>query len=179
MQSVAVGWQLYEITHPPLALGLAGLAQFLPGICLFLLAGHVADRKPRQRILQTCVAAFSICSLLLLTFALRHISSPYPIYATLLLNGTVRAFNAPASQAFLPLLVPRGVFPNAVAWNSSVFQVATIAGPMFGGLLYGSHRHTDFRLRVRGGLLRGGIFSDRRIETRGLGTSRKLSLPSA
>ena len=83
------------------------------------------------------MASFSICSLLLLTFTLRHISSPYPIYAALLLNGTVRAFNAPAAQAFLPLLVPRDIFPNAVAWNSSVFQVATIAGPMIGGLLYG------------------------------------------
>jgi len=61
----------------------------------------------------------------------------YPIYAVMLLNGTVRAFNGPASQAFLPLLVPREIFPNAVAWNASVFQTATIGAPMLGGILYG------------------------------------------
>jgi MFS family permease len=143
MQSVAVGWQLYSITHRPLDLGLAGLAQFFPGICLFLFAGHIADRVQRQRILQTCMFAFSICSGLLLFFTLRHGTAsntayrPYAIYAILLLNGVIRAFNAPANSAFLPLVVPRAVFPNAVAWTSSAFQTATIGGPMIGGLLYG------------------------------------------
>jgi MFS family permease len=137
MQSVAVGWQVYELTHRALDLGFVGLAQFLPGICLFLITGNVADRVPRQRIVRLCAGGFSLCSGLLLFFTLRHVSTPYPLYAALLLNGTVRAFNAPASQAFLPLLVPREVFQNAVAWNASVFQTATIAGPMLGGLLYG------------------------------------------
>ena len=137
MQSVAVAWQVYELTHRPLDLGLVGLAQFLPGIFLFLVAGHAADRIARQRILQSCYAAFSLCSLLLLFFTLRGMGSAYPIYLVLLGNGAVRAFNGPASQAFLPLLVPREHFPNAVAWGSSIFQTATIAGPMVGGLLYG------------------------------------------
>jgi len=137
MQSVAVGWQVYEITHRPLDLGLVGLAQFLPGICLFLIAGHTADRIPRQRIVRLCFAAFSLCSVLLLAAALQKVTSPYPIYFVLLLNGTVRAFSAPATQAFVPLLVEARHFPNAVAWASSIFQTATIAGPMIGGLLYG------------------------------------------
>jgi MFS family permease len=137
MQSVAVGWQIYELTHKALDLGLVGLAQFLPGICLFLLTGTVADHVPRERIIRVCLTGFALCSGLLLFFTLRHLTTPYPLYAVLLLNGTVRAFNAPASQAFLPLLLPRAVFQNAVAWNSSVFQTATIAGPMFGGILYG------------------------------------------
>jgi MFS family permease len=137
MQSVAVGWQIYSITHRPLDLGLAGLAQFLPAVCLFLVTGHVSDRVPRKRILFTCVLAFSSCSALLLTFALRHITTVYPIYAVLLLNGTVRAFNMPAAQSFLPLILPRSVFPNGVTWNSSAFQVSSIAGPMVGGILYG------------------------------------------
>src|SRR3569833_2270580 len=68
MQSVAVGWQVYEITKRPLDLGLVGLAQFLPGILLFLVAGHAADRIPRNRILQICLGAFSLCSVLLLIF---------------------------------------------------------------------------------------------------------------
>ena len=137
MQSVAVGWQIYSITHRPLDLGLAGLAQFLPAVCLFLITGHVSDRVPRKRILLACSLGFSICSALLLAFALNHISTVYPIYAVLLMNGTVRAFNAPAAQSFLPLILPRSVFPNGVTWNSSAFQVSTIAGPMVGGILYG------------------------------------------
>src|SRR5437667_2210419 len=137
MQSVGVAWQIYGIRHRPLDLGLVGLAQFLPGILLFLIAGHAADRIPRRRILQACYAAFSFCSLLLLAFTLRGVESVYPLYAVLLMNGVVRAFNAPASQAFLPLLVAVEHFPNAVAWSSSIFQLATIIGPMAGGLLYG------------------------------------------
>jgi MFS family permease len=137
MQAVAVAWQVYGLTHRPLDLGLVGLAQFLPGIFLFLAAGHTADRVPRLRILQTCLAAFSLCSVLLLALTARGLASVYPIYAVLLLNGAVRAFNGPAGQAFLPLLVPEEDFPNAVAWSSSIFQAATIAGPMIGGVLYG------------------------------------------
>ena len=137
MQSVAVGWQVYELTHRPLDLGLVGLAQFLPGILLFLLAGHAADRIPRNRILQTCYAAFSLCSLMLLGFTLHGPRSPYPLYVILLLNGAVRAFNGPASQAFLPVLVPAEHFQNAVAWSSSILQTATVAGPMLGGIVYG------------------------------------------
>ncbi len=137
MQAVAVAWQVYGITRRPLDLGLVGLAQFLPGVFLFLLAGHTADRLPRRRILMGCYGGFSICSLLLLTFALHGVRTVYPIYAALLWNGVVRAFNGPAAQAFLPLLVPEEHFPNAVAWGSSVFQFATVLGPMAGGFLYG------------------------------------------
>jgi MFS family permease len=137
MQAVAVAWQVYGLTHRPLDLGLVGLAQFLPGVLLFLVAGHAADRIPRQRILQICFGAFALCSFLLLAFGVRGISSVYPIYAVLLLNGVVRAFNGPASQAILPLLVPTAHFPNAVAWGSSIFQGAMVTGPMVGGVLYG------------------------------------------
>jgi MFS family permease len=137
MQSVAVGWQIYSITHRPLDLGLAGLAQFLPAVCLFLWAGHLSDRLPRKRILLACLISFAACSAFLLVFAVRGVATVYPIYAVLLMNGTVRAFNAPAAQSFLPLILPREVFANAVSWNSSAFQVSTIAGPMIGGILYG------------------------------------------
>src|SRR5207245_3958213 len=108
----------------------------LPGVLLFLIAGHAADRFPRQRILQACYAAFCLCSALLLFFALHGLASVYPIYLVLLLNGVVRAFNGPASQAFLPLLVAKEHFPPAVAWIASSFQAATIVGPMVGGIVY-------------------------------------------
>jgi len=138
MQAVGVGWQVYALTHRPLDLGLVGLAQFLPGIFLFLAAGHTADRVPRKRILQCCYAAFSLCSLLLLGLTLHSLTSIIPVYVALLFNGIVRAFNGPASQAFLPLIVPEEDFPNAVAWSSSTFQAATILGPIAGGLIYAS-----------------------------------------
>jgi MFS family permease len=138
MQAVAVGWQIYSLTHRPLDLGLVGLAQFLPGIFLFLIAGHSADRFPRKRILVVCYLLFALCSALLLTFAVRGVTALYPMYGVLLLNGVVRAFSGPANQAFLPMLVPREHFPNAVAWGSSIFQGAMVAGPMVGGVVYAS-----------------------------------------
>src|SRR5271167_4493361 len=137
MQAVAVGWQIYSLTHRPLDLGLVGLAQFAPGVALFLVAGHTADRLARQAILRVCYAAFAICSAVLLTLALHGISSAWPIYAVLLANGAVRAFNGPAGQSFLPQLVKPEHFANAVTWGSSFFQTATIVGPMAGGLIYG------------------------------------------
>src|SRR5580704_10883702 len=142
MQAVAVGWQIYSITHRPLDLGLVGLAQFLPGVLLFLVSGHAADRFPRRRIIMACYAGFSLCSLGLLTlsavFSHATLKSAWPIYAVLLGNGVVRAFNGPAGQSFLPSLVAEEHFPNAVAWSSSIFTSATILGPAMGGLVYGT-----------------------------------------
>ncbi len=138
MQAVAVGWQLYALTHRPLDLGLVGLAQFLPGILLFLFAGHAADRFPRKKILQFCMAGYGMVSLLLFVFTVRGLTAIYPIYLVLLLNGTARAFSMPASQALLPTLVPQEHFAQAVAWGSSWFQMATIFGPVLGGLVYGT-----------------------------------------
>jgi MFS family permease len=137
MQAVAVGWQIYALTHRALDLGLVGLAQFLPGILLFLVAGQTADRLPRQRILQCCYVAFAFISALLLALTLRGLTSVWPVYAALVLNGVVRSFNGPAAQAFLPLVVPEEVFPSAVALGSGVFQGAMVVGPMVGGLVYG------------------------------------------
>jgi len=134
---VAVSWQIFALTHRPLDLGLVGLAQFAPGVLLFLVAGHTADRHSRRAIVRICYCAFAICATALLALTLHGLASVWPIYAVLLANGTVRAFNAPAGQAFLPQLVKAEHFPNAVTWGSSFFQVATILGPVAGGLIYG------------------------------------------
>jgi MFS family permease len=106
MQSVAVGWQVYEITHRALDLGLVGLAQFLPGVFLFLVAGHAADRHDRRRLLNICYFGFILCSGLLLALAVRGVHSVHLIYLVLLLLGVVRCFNWPASRALLPQIVP-------------------------------------------------------------------------
>jgi len=137
MQAVAVGWQVYAITNRPLDLGLVGLAQFLPGILLFLPAGHAADHYPRRSIMQVCALGFAACSLSLASFTIAGLRTVLPIYAVLLLVGAVRAFNGPASQAFLPHLVPATVFHNAVTWNASLIQTAMIVGPVAGGAIYG------------------------------------------
>src|SRR5258706_3993994 len=140
MLSVAVGWQVYEITHRPLDLGYVGLAQFLPGFALFLFAGHAADLFDRRRLLMWCYAGFTLCSALLLLISWRAPNSVHLIYAVLALLGVVRSFNFPASRAILPQLVPEEHFANAVAWNSSAFQIATIAGPAIGGIAYALFR---------------------------------------
>lgn len=136
MQSVAVGWQIYEITKRPLDLGLVGLAQFLPGILFFLISGHAVDHFNRRILVSVCYGSFGVCSLLLFVIAHQQLKSVLPIYGVLLLLGTVRSLNGPASRSLLPQLVPEEHFPNAVAWNATTFQTATILGPSLGGLLY-------------------------------------------
>jgi MFS family permease len=136
MQSVAVGWQVYEITHRALDLGLVGLAQFLPGLILFLPAGHVADRVDRRKLLIICYIGFALSSSLLLGIAWREPHSVNAIYVTLVLIGIVRSFSGPVSRAILPQLVPEEHFQNAVAWNSSIFMTSTILGPALGGVVY-------------------------------------------
>jgi MFS family permease len=138
MQAVAVGWQVYGITHRPLDLGLVGLAQFLPGVLLFLFAGQTADRFPRERILQICFAAFAVVSAMLAALSSHGLSAVWPIYAVLVAQGVVRAFTTPAAQSLVPLTVPAEHFPNAVAWGSSVFQGAMVLGPAIGGAVYGA-----------------------------------------
>ncbi len=137
MQAVAVAWQVFGLTHRPLDLGLVGLAQFLPGILLFLAAGHTADHFPRKRIIACCYGAFSLCSFLLLMFTLHGLKTVWPIFLAMTVNGIVRAFNAPAAQSFLPLIVPAEHFQNAISWASSIFQTSVIVGPTIGGILYG------------------------------------------
>jgi MFS family permease len=136
MQAVAVGWQVYEITKRPLDLGLVGLAQFLPGIVLFLISGHVADRFNRRNLLILCDVGFATCFALLLAITLRGSVSIAAVFAVLVLLGVVRSFNGPVSRAMLPHLVPPEHFAGSVAWASSIFQAATILGPILGGLIY-------------------------------------------
>jgi MFS family permease len=137
IESVAIGWQVYELTGSALALGYTGLAQFVPFFCFALIGGQVADRVDRRAILVVCQAVMLLCSLLLLAFSLGHIRDVRFVYGVLMLFGTARAFHAPAGAALTPRLVPAEDLTRAVAINSSSWQVATIAGPTVGGLLYG------------------------------------------
>src|ERR1700733_8561394 len=140
MQSVAVAWQVYEITKRPIDLGYVGLAQFLPGFALFLFAGHAADVLDRRKLLMWCYGGFGLCSALLLLISWRAPQSVHLIYIVLVLLGVFRSFNFPVSRALLPQLVPEEHFSNAVAWNASAFHIATIAGSAIGGVAYALFR---------------------------------------
>jgi MFS family permease len=136
MQSVAVGWQVYQITGSLFDLGLIGLAQFAPFLLLILWAGHVADRYDRRKIIVLCMLTQLLVSALLLAFTASGSRVVWPVFAVLVLFGSARAFMMPASQAVLRNLVPDQDFGQAVALASSTFHVAVIAGPVLGGLLY-------------------------------------------
>lgn len=135
--SVAVGWQIYDLTRDPFDLGLVGLIQFLPALVLILLTGAAADRYRRRTIMMICEIIIGLCAGALVYFAWQGLTSPLPIFAVLLVIGIARAFFAPASQSLAPNLVPARDLPNAIAWNSTSWQTANIVGPVAGGLLYG------------------------------------------
>ncbi len=136
IQSVAVGWQIYQQTNNPLDLGLIGLAQFLPFALLILIAGHFADQWNRRWIVLTCFFIELLCGLLLLLFAREELTSVIPVFAVMALYGAARAFMMPAAQAILVNLVPTESLASAVALNSSLYHIAVIAAPPLGGALY-------------------------------------------
>ncbi|MFO1039469.1 MAG: MFS transporter [Geminicoccaceae bacterium] len=136
VQNIGVGWLVYELTRNPLALGLIGLAAFMPAVCLALVTGHVADRFDRRLVLIVCYLVTTAASAGLAVHSWIGSTTVWPIYALVILFGSARAFANPAGQALVPNLVPAADFPNAIAWNSSAFQTATVAGPALGGILY-------------------------------------------
>jgi MFS family permease len=166
MQAVAVGWQVYDITKRALDLGLVGLAQFLPGILLFLVSGHASDRFDRRKVLGACYAGYALCSGLLMMLAQRATHSVQPIYAVLILLGVVRSFNGTASRSILPQLVPDEHFANAVAWNATTFQAATILGPSLGGILYAAFHGPSAVYAAAMLTAVGALVSTFRIKTR-------------
>ncbi|HVC31132.1 MAG TPA: MFS transporter, partial [Steroidobacteraceae bacterium] len=136
VQSVSVGWQVYDLTRSPLALGMVGLVEFVPMFLLALPAGELADRFDPRRITTLASLLESLASALLLAFVLTHQTSVWPLYAVILLYGVARSVWRPASQALLPFLVPPERLPRALAWSSSVVQLAVIGGPALGGFAY-------------------------------------------
>jgi hypothetical protein len=136
MVIMAVGWQVYHITGRVLDLGLIGLSQFLPFLCLVLFAGHVADQFDRRLIIMLGHCAYAVCTVLLLGFAWLNLKATLPIFAVLAFLGITRAFQMPAAQSFVPTIVPTENLRNALALNSSANQVASILGPSVGGVVY-------------------------------------------
>jgi MFS family permease len=136
MLAVAVGWQVYALTHDPLALGLAGLSEFLPFVCLVLVGGHVADHADRRNVLVVTWSIEALCIGALLWLTVAGLRTVWPIYLVIATFGTTRAFYAPSMQSIVPTLVPREEFPRALALNSTLFQIAVVSGPALGGVLF-------------------------------------------
>jgi MFS family permease len=141
IQAVVVSWQIYEFTKDPFSLGLIGLAEAVPFLGFALFAGHVADTAGRLRISLVSLGVLVGCSLTFLGFSLRpgliNSTRVWPMYAVIFLSGIARSFLQPARQALGAELVPRELYPNAVTWRSSTWQLAEVVGPAIGGLVYG------------------------------------------
>jgi MFS family permease len=135
VQSTAVGWQIFKLTDDVFALGLVGLAQFVPMFALTLYAGDVADRYERRRVLSASYVVEAACAAIFMALTFTGVTDTWPYFATLVLFGAARAFSAPASQSFLPQIVPASDLPQAISISSTVFQIAVIAGPAIGGAL--------------------------------------------
>jgi MFS family permease len=163
IQSVAVGYQVYELTSDPLQLGFVGLAQFLPMLALILPAGDFADRFNRRTILLiSCLLEAAVAAGFILLTVFR-IETLWAFYLVLALFGVVRTLAAPASQSLVPLLVPPEHLSKAIAWSSSTFQTATIVGPALGGALYLLGPQGCYSICLVLALLVAGLFAAMRV----------------
>ena len=136
MLMVAIGWHMYDLTGSAWDLGLVGLLQFAPALLLVLVAGHVVDRYHRALIFALCMAGQTMVALVLAVAAPAGWASRELLLGLSIAIGTFKAFQMPAQQAIVPLLVPPETLPRALAFSSAGNQGAIIVGPALGGFLY-------------------------------------------
>lgn len=168
VQGVTVGWQVYQVTHDPLALGLVGLAEAVPFIATALPAGHLADRLDRRRVCLMALAVLSACSFALFGMTaggLIRQDTVWAVYAVLFASGLARSFLQPTRTALSADLVPRELYLNAITWRTSSWQFAAVAGPALGGLLVG-FAGSATAYAAAGSLIGLAWFAMFRVETR-------------
>lgn len=141
IQEVVLAYEIYKITHNPLALGLIGLAEAVPFISLVLFGGHFADNRDKKKIMQVTLSLIIAASIFLLYSSSQLRSADpdfhiYSIYAVIFIIGLSKGFFSPAASSLNPFLVPKEVFANAATWNSSFWQLGSILGPGVAGFLY-------------------------------------------
>jgi MFS family permease len=141
IQEVVLAYEIYKITHNPLALGLIGLAEAVPFISLVLFGGHFADNRDKKKIMQVTLSLIIASSVFLLYSSTQLRSADkdfhiYSIYAVIFIIGLSKGFFSPAASSLNPFLVPKEVFANAATWNSSFWQLGSILGPGVAGFLY-------------------------------------------
>jgi MFS family permease len=142
IMSVSVGYYVYELTNDPLMLGFIGLTEAVPAISISLWAGHLADKHNRRNMLVGCIAMLLVCSIALFLVALgsKNLGTPTLLtclYSIIFCTGIARGFFSPTNFAFLPQIIDRDRLQNAISWNSSTWEVASITGLGMGGLVYG------------------------------------------
>src|SRR3989338_1814931 len=139
MQRVVVGWQVFQLTHDPLALGMIGLAEALPYIACLLWAGHQADRRDQRRLILLAESGLLACAVALWALARTPLTTPAPLYLVLALTGVCRSILWQATTAYVDATVPKAIYVQAAGWNSTQWQVGAILGPLVGGWLYAAH----------------------------------------
>lgn len=142
MQSVIVGWQVYDITHDVFSLGLIGLSEAIPFLAMALFAGHVADLVNRKTIISIAATVYVLAAIVLLYMSyvmpsLYLTSGVLPLYIVIAVTGLARAFFYPAQSAYMAQIVPRSLYANSSTWNSTIWHIAAVSGPAVGGLVYG------------------------------------------
>jgi len=136
IQSVAVGWQVYDMERTPLALAWVGLAEFVPMFLLTLPAGAVVDHTDQRKVLAAAFVIQAVSAALLLALSVAQVRSAWAFYGVIAVFGIARGFYGPSAQSLLAFLVPPERLPRYIALNSSAYQAAVIAGPAVGGLIY-------------------------------------------
>ena len=136
MQTVAVSWQMYDLTRNPLDLGLVGLTQFIPAVLLVLVAGHAADRYDRRKIVRTCQIVSGLAAATLAFGTFGGWMTRESLLAVVFVIGAARAFEQTTLSTLLPGIVPLPMLARATAAGASATQIAVIAGPAAGGLIY-------------------------------------------
>ncbi len=176
--AVAIGWQVYALTHSAFDLGMIGLVQFLPTAILIFAAGHVVDRYDRNRVIQACTAAEGLTAAVLSAGSFGHWLTVPGIFTAVAVLGVARAFESPATGALLPGVALEGMVQKATAVAFGGFEVATIVGPALGGLLYAVSPAAPYTLMavswLLGFVLFGMIRLDRPVEGKERPTLRAL-----
>ena len=142
MQSVIVGWQVYDLTHDPFSLGLIGLSEAVPFMIVALFAGHIADLFSRKLIIAITATVYLLSAIILLymSYTMNYwyfVAGVLPLYSVIAITGLARAFFYPAQSAYMAQIVPRNLYANSSTWNSTVWHIAAVSGPAAGGLIYG------------------------------------------
>ena len=144
MQAVILGFYIYHLTKSAFALGLIGLSEAIPALCLGLFGGYIADKSEKRKMLLLVFTLVFLSSAVLFTVTLNNVSAvihqdwvEHIIYVMVFCNGIARAFYGPAAFTVLAHSVPKELYPNSSTWSSSGFQIASIIGPAVGGLIYG------------------------------------------
>ncbi len=142
MQSIIVGWQIYEMTKDPLSLGLIGLSEAVPFLVLAFFSGHIADTYNRRKIILLSLFVYFLSAITLMFFTTKlssilNLYGTLPIYLIIAITGASRSFLYPAQTAFMAQLVPKELYTNSSTWNSTTWHIAAVMGPAIGGLIYG------------------------------------------